>query len=111
MAAEPAPAAGAGRGDGFSRAHRHGARELMCGICGVAGVETDRPPLDADVLARMTGSLRHRGPDDSGHLLQPGVAIGVRRLSIIDPAGGHQPLASEDGAVWVALNGEIYNHP
>ncbi len=52
----------------------------------------------------------HRGPDDEGVYLDEGVGLGVRRLSIIDLAGGHQPIANEDGTVWVALNGEIYNH-
>jgi asparagine synthase (glutamine-hydrolysing) len=61
----------------------------------------------------MNARLRHRGPDDEGvHVdREVGVALGARRLSIIDVAGGHQPLASEDGAVWAVLNGEIYNHP
>src|SRR5215204_6432041 len=57
--------------------------------------------------------LRHRGPDDEGRYLDPdtGVALGARRLSIIDVEGGHQPLSNEDGSVWAVLNGEIYNHP
>lgn len=61
----------------------------------------------------MNARLRHRGPDDEGvHVDRDArVALGARRLSIIDVAGGHQPLASEDGAVWAVLNGEIYNHP
>jgi asparagine synthase (glutamine-hydrolysing) len=60
----------------------------------------------------MCATLRHRGPDDEGvHTDQPtGVTIGARRLSIIDLAGGHQPLCNEDGSVWAAFNGEIYNH-
>ena len=58
----------------------------------------------------MNDAMRHRGPDDSGLVIEPGAAIGARRLSIIDVAGGHQPFANEDGTVWAAQNGEIYNH-
>ena len=60
----------------------------------------------------MNAMMRHRGPDDDGRHLDPcGVALGARRLSIIDVAGGHQPLTNEDDTVWAVLNGEIYNHP
>ena len=61
----------------------------------------------------MNRALRHRGPDDEGMHLDPagGMALGARRLSIIDVHGGHQPVSNEDGSVWAALNGEIYNHP
>jgi asparagine synthase (glutamine-hydrolysing) len=61
----------------------------------------------------MNALLRHRGPDDDGVYLdgQAGVGIAARRLSVIDVEGGHQPIANEDGTVWAALNGEIYNHP
>ena len=52
----------------------------------------------------------HRGPDDEGHFVGEGVALGMRRLSIIDLAGGHQPIANEDETVWVVCNGEIYNY-
>src|SRR5712692_4175557 len=76
----------------------------MCGICGVADA------VEADVMSRMTQSLIHRGPDDSGVYQAPGVALGIRRLSIIDVPGGHQPIANEDGSVVVVFNGEIYNH-
>jgi asparagine synthase (glutamine-hydrolysing) len=76
----------------------------MCGICGVAG------HVDGNVLRAMTDSLTHRGPDDSGFHAAPGIALGVRRLSIIDVPGGHQPIANEDGSVTVVFNGEIYNH-
>ena len=84
----------------------------MCGICGV--VDTSGP-VDPDVLERMTGTLRHRGPDDAAYYLPepdaagPAVGFGFRRLSIIDVEGGRQPLANEDESVWTMLNGEIYN--
>ena len=60
----------------------------------------------------MTGVVGHRGPDDDGHYFSPqgGVALGHRRLSIIDLGGGHQPLSNEDGTIWIAFNGEIYNY-
>src|SRR5215218_5319282 len=58
----------------------------------------------------MTEVIEHRGPDDAGLVLGDGVALGARRLSIIDVAGGHQPLSDEAGRVWGAQNGEIYNH-
>jgi asparagine synthase (glutamine-hydrolysing) len=60
----------------------------------------------------MNAMMVHRGPDDDGCFIDPrGVALGARRLSIIDVEGGHQPIANEDGTVWAILNGEIYNHP
>src|SRR5579885_3488882 len=77
----------------------------MCGICGVAG-----PAARAELVERMCGQIVHRGPDDQGIWAQPGVALGMRRLSIIDVAGGHQPMSNEDGAVWIVFNGEIYNY-
>src|SRR6266566_7152483 len=58
----------------------------------------------------MTDALIHRGPDDSGFYEDDEMSIGVRRLSIIDVAGGHQPMSNEDGTIWVAFNGEIFNH-
>lgn len=76
----------------------------MCGICGVIGSEP------AEWLDRMLPALRHRGPDDEGRYLSPGVGIGARRLQVIDPQGGHQPMSNETGTVRVALNGEIYNY-
>jgi asparagine synthase (glutamine-hydrolysing) len=92
----------------------------MCGITGA--VWTDPAgEITPQVLARMTQVLAHRGPDDSGTYTSelkvsapvgqvPGVVLGHRRLSIIDLAGGHQPLSNEDGSVWIVFNGEIYNH-
>ncbi len=92
-------------------------------MCGIAGAIWTNPAVEvsADVLARMTEVLTHRGPDDFGAYTSalktqavagtsPGVALGHRRLSIIDVAGGHQPMSNEDGSVWIVFNGEIYNH-
>src|SRR5215472_6372909 len=81
----------------------------MCGICGVA--DFGGQIIRRETVHSMNESLRHRGPDDEGIYLAPGVGLGHRRLSIIDVAGGHQPLSNEDGTVWVLLNGEIYNYP
>ena len=80
----------------------------MCGICGIAWTPDRRPP-ESDVLERMMGVLVHRGPDDRGAWVDDGIAMGFRRLSIIDLAGGHQPMSNEDGSVWIVFNGEIYN--
>jgi len=83
----------------------------MCGICGVVMGERGRA-VDEAVLRRMMATLRHRGPDDEGTwFAEPTrhVGLGHRRLSIIDLAGGHQPMSNEDGSVWIVLNGEIYN--
>ncbi len=77
----------------------------MCGIAGFAGWEAE-----AAELARMCDAIRHRGPDDEGLRAVAGVGLGMRRLSIIDVAGGHQPIANEDGTIHVVFNGEIYNH-
>jgi asparagine synthase (glutamine-hydrolysing) len=79
----------------------------MCGICGVIG--TERPELAEEIARRMMGALRHRGPDDEGIFVAPLAALGMRRLSIIDLPGGHQPLFNETGNVAVVFNGEIYN--
>ncbi len=76
----------------------------MCGIYGFAGF--DEPGL----LDRMAERLRHRGPDGIGSWRHPGLTMGMRRLSIIDLAGGQQPIANEDGTVVVCQNGEIYNY-
>ena len=83
----------------------------MCGICGV--IQIGGPPrdvLDPRVLERMTDAMSHRGPDDRGLFAEPGIALGVRRLSIVDVDGGHQPFSSEDEAVVAVQNGELYNH-
>jgi asparagine synthase (glutamine-hydrolysing) len=80
----------------------------MCGICGLASL--DGGVVDPAPLARMTETLHHRGPDSEGSFVDGPVALGMRRLSIIDIAGGDQPIGNEDGSVQVVQNGEIYNH-
>ena len=82
----------------------------MCGIAGGAWADGGRP-LSDDALEAMTGRIVHRGPDDHGAYRDEHSALGFRRLSIVDLDGGHQPLANEDGTVWVVFNGEIYNFP
>ncbi|WP_213457050.1 asparagine synthase (glutamine-hydrolyzing) [Rhizomonospora bruguierae] len=81
----------------------------MCGITGVVCDGTD-PPVDPDRLLAMCRTLCHRGPDDEGWYLNGPAALAVRRLSIIDVAGGRQPVSDESGEVHAVLNGEIYNH-
>ena len=81
----------------------------MCGITGIVDLRARRR-IDADVLHRMNERQHHRGPDEGGVHLAPGVGLGHRRLSIIDVATGQQPLYNEDGSVVVVYNGEIYNY-
>ena len=80
----------------------------MCGICGIFNYGT-RAPADRAALKRATDAMAHRGPDDEGFYLQGEVALGNRRLSIIDLPGGHQPISNEDETIWITFNGEIYN--
>ncbi len=80
----------------------------MCGICGVIGIE--RTEQAEAVTRRMMEALWHRGPDEDGLLVAPSVALGMRRLSIIDLSGGRQPVFNEAGNVAVVYNGEIYNY-
>src|ERR1700738_4123201 len=81
----------------------------MCGICGVLELGHDHPVSREDVEV-MAGELFHRGPDDAGYYLNRPVALGFRRLSIVDLCGGHQPMPNEDRTIWIVFNGEIYNH-
>ncbi|HZT14858.1 MAG TPA: asparagine synthase (glutamine-hydrolyzing) [Gaiellaceae bacterium] len=84
---------------------------VVCGICGVVQVTGEPAPVIDDVtLAAMTDVMTHRGPNDRGTYVDDGIALGVRRLSVIDVAGGHQPFANENGDVWAIQNGELYNH-
>jgi asparagine synthase (glutamine-hydrolysing) len=79
----------------------------MCGICGI--FDLSGKPINRDTLARMNASIRHRGPDGDGDLLDHEIGLGHRRLSIIDVGGGAQPIGNEDGSLQVVFNGEIYN--
>jgi asparagine synthase (glutamine-hydrolysing) len=81
----------------------------MCGIAGLLEHDRERPVRD-DLLHAMVGIIRHRGPDDAGTWIGPGVGLGSTRLSIVDLQTGHQPIRNEDGKVWVVFNGEIFNH-
>ena len=80
----------------------------MCGIAGIVG-ERDDTWIDQNAIHRMCQTLVHRGPDDEGCFVKNGAGLGMRRLSIIDLAGGHQPVFNEDRSVWLVFNGEIYN--
>jgi len=80
----------------------------MCGICGVVFADAAQP-VDPNLLRRMTGIMRHRGPDSQGFHTAPGIGLGIQRLSIIDLQTGDQPIANEDDTVTVICNGEIYN--
>src|SRR5690349_12579700 len=77
---------------------------IMCGIVAAYGPNPGRR------LSEALGAIRHRGPDSEGIQEGRGWAMGIRRLAIIDVAGGDQPIANEDESIWVVCNGEIYNH-
>ncbi len=82
----------------------------MCGIAGV--VSSDRTErIEEITVHRMCQAIVHRGPDDEGLLAKQNTGLGMRRLSIIDVAGGHQPVFNEDRSIWIVFNGEIYNFP
>ena len=81
----------------------------MCGIAGI--LRFDKRPVEVAALRAMTDVIIHRGPDDEGFYADGAVGFGARRLSIVDRAGGHQPISNETGDIWIAFNGEIYNHP
>lgn len=83
----------------------------MCGICGIVQLDGEpRRLVDSGVLLHMTDVMTHRGPSDRGTYEAPGVALGMRRLAIVDVEGGHQPFMNERGDVWAIQNGELYNH-
>jgi asparagine synthase (glutamine-hydrolysing) len=80
-------------------------------MCGIAGFLTTSPSSDdLKTLERMTTTISHRGPNGFGYFTDPGVFLGHRRLSVVDLAGGSQPMANEDESAWVIYNGEIFNH-
>ena len=82
-------------------------------MCGIAGMVQTHPHggVDSAAVHRMCEAIVHRGPDDEGIFVKAGVGLGMRRLSIIDLAGGHQPVFNEDKTIWIVYNGEIYNFP
>ena len=81
----------------------------MCGICGQFNFARNEP-VESETVRQMTSSIAHRGPDDEGYFLSGRLGLGFRRLSIIDLAGGHQPMSDAEETVWVIFNGEIYNY-
>ena len=81
----------------------------MCGICGIYAYDSEAT-VDRELLVSMTDTLVHRGPDDSGYFVDAQIGLGHRRLSIIDLAGGQQPILNEDGTKVIVFNGEIYNY-
>jgi asparagine synthase (glutamine-hydrolysing) len=82
----------------------------MCGICGVLQLGPEPEPVDEALVRRMTAVVAHRGPDDAGTYINERVGLGHRRLAVIDLSrNGRQPMANEDGSVWIVFNGEIYN--
>src|SRR5215467_9672518 len=81
----------------------------MCAIAGIYDLRAVRPTDPAD-LKRMADTMAHRGPDDEGFFVAGPVGLAHRRLSIIDLAGGRQPIGNEDNSIQVVFNGEIYNH-
>ena len=82
----------------------------MCGIAGIVSSATD-DDIELSTIRRMCNAIVHRGPDDEGIFVKSGAGLGMRRLSIIDLAGGHQPVFNEDRSIWIVYNGEIYNFP
>ena len=81
----------------------------MCGIAGILNL-AEAPPPEEGLVRRMLGMLRHRGPDEFGLYLDERVGLGSARLSIVDLSTGQQPIANEDGSLWIVFNGEIFNH-
>ncbi|MEA5468996.1 asparagine synthase (glutamine-hydrolyzing) [Spirulina sp. 06S082] len=81
----------------------------MCGICGVVYADLNRE-VNAKLIDRMAERIIHRGPDEGGNYVSRNVGLGSRRLSIIDLAGGQQPIYNEDKTIWVVFNGELYNY-
>lgn len=81
----------------------------MCGIAGFSGEDLFETAAVRESLSRMLCALEHRGPDDEGQLIEAGVAMGMRRLAVIDLSTGRQPISNEDGMIQVVFNGEIYN--
>ena len=83
----------------------------MCGICGVYNYGVKEKPVERSLIQAMMDKMQDRGPDDAGTYFAGSLALGFRRLAIIDILGGHQPLSDESEKFWLVLNGEIYNYP
>ena len=81
----------------------------MCGICGQFNFQRPKS-VERETIVRMARSIAHRGPDDEGYFTAGPIGLGFRRLSIIDLAGGHQPMSDAEETVWIIFNGEIYNY-
>ncbi len=81
----------------------------MCGICGIYNAQS-KEPVSRSLIERMICLIAHRGPDDSGSYFDGPLGLGFARLSIIDLAGGHQPMCNETGEIWIVFNGEIWNY-
>jgi len=81
----------------------------MCGICGIYSYKGNQE-IDRNLQSSMLSAIRHRGPDDEGAFNEQNLFLGMRRLSIIDLDGGHQPMSNEDNSIWIVFNGEIYNY-
>jgi asparagine synthase (glutamine-hydrolysing) len=81
----------------------------MCGICGISPADKRTP--EKQLLETMTKAIIHRGPDSDGFHMEPGIGLGMRRLAIIDVAGGDQPITNEDESLWIIFNGESHNFP
>jgi len=80
-------------------------------VCGIAGiVRSDGRDVDQELVRRMSGAIRHRGPDEDGFYFKGPAGLGMRRLSIIDLKGGQQPIHNQDRTAWIVFNGEIYNY-
>ena len=73
-------------------------------------MRSDGAPVDRELLARMNDAIRHRGPDEDGFYVGPGVGLAMRRLAIIDLKTGQQPIPNDDRTAWIVFNGEIYNY-
>jgi len=80
----------------------------MCGIAGLLNL--NGAPVARESLHGMMRMLTHRGPDDTGFHVESGVGLAHARLSIIDLAGGHQPMCNEDSSLWITFNGEVFNY-
>jgi asparagine synthase (glutamine-hydrolysing) len=81
----------------------------MCGIAGVLNL-AEAPPPEESLVRRMLGMIRHRGPDEFGLYHDARIGLGSARLKIVDLSTGQQPIANEDGTLWIVFNGEIFNH-